>query len=117
MKHFVLLTIIGLFNTGALASEPAFNCTHQRVAYFSPGPNWEKLGETIPEHLGFISAQLKNGNLLSAGPLTDTEGKPTGGLAVFNVLDMRALEQLLQEDALVARKIVNVTIKPWQMCR
>ncbi len=67
----------------------------------------------IREHYAFLQRRSEAGELVAAGPLSDSDGS---GMTVLDVSSLEEAERLAREDDLsVAGGLLDVVVRPWQV--
>ena len=114
---FGLIVALTGFSISAFAADaPQFTCVDKSVAIYSPGPRWSELEQALDQHLVFISTQLKNKILHSAGPMISQEGEPSGGLTIYNVTDLQQVRAIVEQDPLIRDQISTYELRTWRKC-
>lgn len=114
----ISIIVLSVFSTVAFADEsaPEFNCKKKVILEYIPGDRWSDLESALPRHLEYLAEQLKNGNLEFAGPLVVDSSDPIGGLAIFNLSDIKAVMNLSQNDPLITEGIATFSVRNWVQC-
>ena len=121
MKVLILLgtaVLLKFSASPALADDgvPGFTCKNKVVVQYVPGPRWSELEQVLPKHLDFMATQMKDGNIDFGGPLVSESGDPTGGLAIYNVSEVKQVETLTQLDPLVSEGVSTFSVRAWVQC-
>src|SRR5437763_134608 len=118
MKKTNLLTAVLLIASIAASAhaEDNFYCVAKAVVQYSPGSHWDQLEKTLPQHLGFMASQLRDGAAQFVGPLLTQAGEPQGGLAIYNLADLAKVSEITGNDPLVVQEVATFTVKTWNMC-
>jgi uncharacterized protein YciI len=109
----VLLTLC-IPATAQMPQVPGLECTQKLVALYEAGPNFGQFSQFATAHLDFLRAQFRQGTLTLGGPFL---GGKSGGLIVLNVSDLKQAESVIQQDALVANKVVTYSLRQWAACK
>ena len=118
-KFFVLWDLINLAGADAFADEATefpFDCQNKVLVQQSPAAHWNDLGKSLDKHLAFMQAQMKAGNIASAGPIVSEAGEPLGGVAIYNLTDKQKVEDIAKTDPLIANGVATYTIQSWRQC-
>lgn len=121
MKALGVLVVTSLLNFSAaktLAEDgvPGFKCKNKVVVQYAPGPRWSDLEQVLSGHLNFMATQMKDGKIDFSGPLVTESGEPTGGLAIYNMSDIKQVETLTQLDPLVSEGVSTFSVRAWVQC-
>jgi uncharacterized protein YciI len=97
----------------AVARQPeGMDCKDVVLVQYHGGPNWTDSQEHVEGHLGFLRREMKAGRLLFAGPFKDD----AGGISIYEATDLGKVDVLVNQDPLVANKVVSYSLHRWKMC-
>lgn len=116
------LLVLGFLSLASLQVATAapgdeLNCKQVTAITSTPAANWDKLGTVINEHLGFITENMKNGNLLIGGPFLGDNDLPTGGLLIASSADFAAVTKMMSKEPFAVNKVVTYALRRFQMCQ
>jgi uncharacterized protein YciI len=116
-KFFIVLSILftslqSLSAKDECDSPPGMDCKCVTLVECHAASNWENFGNVVGEHLEFLKANMKTGDILAAGPFYTA----TGGTFIYNGTDWKKLDELVAKDPAVASKAVTPTYRKWMMC-
>lgn len=82
---------------------------------YVPNQNLESYLQYMSEHLKFISTQMENGHLQSAGPFLQGEDLK-GGFSIYNLEDEQKVADLVQNDPFIREKVFSFETHLWMQC-
>ncbi len=94
-------------------STPAgMSCEDAVLVRYHAGPRWSEVGTVIAAHLDFMRAQMRAGRILFGGPFYES-----GGLDIVRGADLAAAAALVENDPLVAQRVVTYSAERFWICR
>lgn len=94
------------------STPPGMSCEDAVLVRYHAGPRWSEVGTVIAAHLDFMRTQMRAGRVLFGGPFYES-----GGLDVLRGADLAAAAALVEQDPLVARRIVTYSAERFWLCQ
>ncbi len=110
-------TLLFFFATLALAQNawppPGLSCPQRTVVTFEEGPNPEKAQQLFQQHVAYLSAQMKAGKVVSAGPMAAGHS----ALIIFATTDWDEVQEILKNEPYTQAGVMKVVRhEVWNAC-
>ena len=113
--RLLILALASMMASVAFACPPDMQGTLKIVVTYVPAKNWDLFSMYVDQHLAYLSAQMKAGNVEFAGPFLKDDDVD-GGLSIYNSDDEDAVRLLVRNDPVVRNDVVSAWLKTWMQC-
>jgi uncharacterized protein YciI len=83
------------------------------VVHTTPNASREELDRLLPEHLEHQIRLEKSGIMFAAGPMTNADGTPAGGLIVIRAKDFAEAKAIADSDPFHKSGLRSYTLRRW----